>query len=80
MCAWICVCVSVCVEERERNLVKNLFYKIFIGVAIVALQCCINVYCTVKCSPGVKPRSPTLQADSLAAELPGKPNLVKNSA
>ena len=25
--------------------------------------------------PGIKPRSPTLQADSLQAELPGKPHL-----
>ena len=25
-------------------------------------------------TPGIKPRSPTLQADSLPAELPGKPN------
>ena len=24
-------------------------------------------------NPGIKPRSPTLQADSLPAELPGKP-------
>ena len=28
-------------------------------------------------SPGIKPRSLSLQADSLPAELPGKPNLVK---
>ena len=26
-------------------------------------------------NPGIKPRPPTLQADYLAAELPGKPSL-----
>ena len=26
-------------------------------------------------NPGIKPRSPTLQADSLSSETPGKPNV-----
>ena len=28
--------------------------------------------------PGIKPRSPALQADALPSELPGKPLVVKN--
>ena len=27
-------------------------------------------------NPGIKPRSPTLQADSLSSEPPGKPNYI----
>ena len=30
-------------------------------------------------NPGIKPRSPTLQADSLPAEPPGKPNRAKET-
>ena len=30
--------------------------------------------------PGIEPRSPTLQADSLPAELPGKPHLKNNTS
>ena len=29
-------------------------------------------------NPGIEPRSPTLQVDSLPAEPPGKPQMVKN--
>ena len=31
-------------------------------------------------TPGIKPRSPALQADSLPAEPPGKPKLLKGFA
>ena len=30
-------------------------------------------------NPGIEPRSPTLQADSLPAEPPGKPILIENN-
>ena len=29
--------------------------------------------------PGIEPRSPTLQADALTSEPPGKPNLLESS-
>ena len=31
-------------------------------------------------NPGIKPRSPALQADTLTAELPGNPKLVKKAS
>ena len=62
------------VSIMERNKVK---------VSVVSdslqphsLQATIPEWVAVPLNPGIKPRSSTLQVDSLPGELSGKPNLL----
>ena len=71
----VCVCVCVCVKVAQSCLIlrspmdytvhRILQARILAWVAVPFFRGLPN--------PGLEPRCPTLQADSLPAELPGKP-------
>ena len=79
MIIYTCVCVCVCVllshvglfvTPMDCSLPKSsvpgiLQARILEWIAIPSLE--------DLCNPGIEPRSPTLQADSLLSEPPGKP-------
>ena len=56
----VCVCVCVC---RERD-------------SCFMLSAVICTYIDTDLDPGIEPRSPTLQEDSLLSEPPGKPPYI----
>ena len=58
----VCVCVCVCVY-RERD-------------SCFMLSAVICTYIDTDLDPGIEPRSPTLQEDSLLFEPPGKPPYI----
>ena len=62
VCVCVCVCVCACVCASERARVHALSCLVMSLLTVKVTQSCPTLY------PGIKPRSPTLQVDSLPAQ------------
>ena len=84
----VCVCVCVCVCARARVRALSWFSRVRLCATLWTVACQVPLsigfsrqeyWSGLPCpspgyllNPGIKPRSPAFQVDSLPAELPGK--------